>query len=194
MSILVLTTGGTIGALPYEDPQHPPEFCVMPEGKDLVGDLLQTQFAELKARCVSLEPKDSKLIDQAYREHMLALIAEAPESLILATHGTDTILASADFFYKKFKEQNIAKTLVLTGAMTPLSNGAESDGYRNLAFALDYLASPEASATNVGIVLSDFDANKEWRPVLYSYLPDQFVKHYDVDGRYNRIMRVGEKH
>jgi L-asparaginase len=162
----------------------------MPNGEDLVGKLLQTRFSSLKARCVTLEPKDSKLIDLAYREHMLALIIEAPESLILVTHGTDTILASADFFYKKFKEQNVSKTLVLTGAMTPLSNGAESDGYRNLAFALDYLASPAASQPNVGIVLSDFDANKDWTPVFYSYLPDQFVKHYDEDGRYNRILRV----
>ncbi len=180
MSILVITTGGTIGALPYPDPKNPPEFSAMPPaGCDLVAVAL-TVFAN--TRSISLEPRDSKLIDEAYRLNIAGLIREVPETAILITHGTDTMLQTADFF---FQRPVPGKTIILTGAMTPLANGFESDGYRNLAFALEQLAMPGLSPVN--IVLCDFTADGEWQPRLYPYAPDRYEKFYAEDGRYNRL-------
>ena len=167
MSILVITTGGTMGAMPYEDPQNPPEFSSMPaEGHDLVRDALKTTFAELTTRCVALEPRDSKLIDEAYRQDLLKIVADAPEKAILITHGTDTILETADFFHQQFSTNPSldGKVVVLTGAMTPLSNGEESDGHQNLSFSLSQLTSFTPTLAKANVVLSDFDKDGAWKP------------------------------
>jgi L-asparaginase/Glu-tRNA(Gln) amidotransferase subunit D len=95
LPILVITTGGTIGALPYEDPRHPPEISSMPKNEDLVRKELQSRFVSVNTRCISLEPRDSKLIDLPYRENLLSVLTAAEETSILITHGTDTILATA---------------------------------------------------------------------------------------------------
>jgi hypothetical protein len=48
MSILVITTGGTIGAMPYKDLKHPPKISTMPaKGQDFVRLALQTIFIVL---------------------------------------------------------------------------------------------------------------------------------------------------
>jgi len=195
VSILVITTGGTIGDLPYEDPQNPPEFSSMPsDGHDLVRDALATTFSSLNARCISLEPRDSKLIDDAYRANILAIIEAAPKNAILITHGTDTILKSADFFHQKF---NISpalsgKVIMLTGAMTPLANGIKSDGHLNLAFSLNQLTSFRSLSAKITVVLCDFDNSGAWTPRLYPYRPGKYEKVYDADGRYNRIRELRE--
>ncbi len=195
MSILVITTGGTIGALPYEDPQNPPEFSSMPpEGRDLVRIALQTTFASLQTRCISLEPRDSKLIDEDYRNKILTIAAGAPENTVLITHGTDTILKTADFFYHQFSTNPglVGKAIILTGAMTPLANGASSDGHLNLACSLDQLTGFTSTLAKTNVVLCDFDTQGEWKPRLYPYRPNQYEKFYDPDGRYNRIKEISK--
>jgi L-asparaginase len=193
MSILVITTGGTIGALPYEDPQNPPEFSRMPpEGQDLVRDALKTTFAELTTRCITLEPRDSKLIDESYRQNILTIVANTPEKAILITHGTDTILTTADFFYQQFNANRSldGKAVILTGAMTPLSNGEQSDGHLNLSYSLERLAHCTLTLASTNVVLCDFDEGGAWKPRLYPYRPNQWEKFYDSDGRYSRIKEV----
>ena len=184
MGILVLTTGGTIGAMPYKDVHKPPQMSEMPPaGQDMVANAV-AGFGLPGLRCEKLEPRDSKLIDTAYRQNIASLIEAAPESEILITHGTDTILQTADFFY----QQGLAgKKIILTGAMVPIANGPESDGYLNLAFALAMLDQP-AALPAVGIVLCDFDAHHKWLPRLYPYQPDRYQKIYADDGRYSRLM------
>jgi L-asparaginase len=192
MSILVITTGGTIGAIPYKDPQMPPEFSSMPpEWRDIVRDALATTFAPINARCVSLKPLDSKLIDHAYRMNLLQIIATAHEDKILVTHGTDTILKTADFLHHNLSGATGRKSVILTGAMTPLSNGQESDGYQNLQFSLGVLTRVTPALAPVNVVLCDYEhpATKggAWSPRLYPYRPGQLEKIYGTDGRYNRI-------
>jgi L-asparaginase len=180
MAILVLTTGGTIGGLPYPDPEHPPVDAAMPSpGQDLVREALA---AFPHVRCISLEPRDSKLIDAEYRDNLRALIVQAPETAVLVTHGTDTILQTADFFYL---QPVPGKKIILTGAMTPLANGPQSDGYLNLRFALDQFS--RADLVPVSIVLCDFDVAGQWQPRLYPYAPGRYEKFYAEDGRYNRL-------
>jgi L-asparaginase len=191
VNILVITTGGTIGALPYEDPQRPPQFSSMPpKGRDLVRDALGTHFATHDTRCISLQPRDSKQIDKLYRKNILAIVEAAAENAILITHGTDTILQSADFLYRRFSNSLGRKAIILTGAMIPLANGQASDGHLNLAFSLDLLTRFAPELAKINIVLCDFDKGGAWKPRLYPYRPNQYTKFYDSDGRYNRIREL----
>lgn len=190
--ILVITTGGTIGALPYKDPHIPPEFSSMPaNGQDIVRDALAKAFSQISTRCVSLEPRDSKLIDHAYRMNVSRIIVAAPEAEILVTHGTDTILTTADFLHHSLSSAAAPKSVILTGAMTPLSNGQDSDGYRNLQFSLGALTRVTPALARVNVVLCDYEhpttESGAWSPRLYPYRPGELEKIYATDGRYNRI-------
>lgn len=191
MDILVITTGGTIGALPYKDPTRPPQFVAMPpEGRDLVQEALVTHFPAYQTRCLSLPPTDSKLMDEVYCTTMLTAMAAAPEKATLVTHGTDALLQTADFMHQHMQTDADlrGKILIITGAMIPLANGVESDGYRNLAFALQSLQDTKMPPGAAHIVLCDFDQNGVWAPRLYRYKPGMYKKFYDADGRYNRII------
>ncbi|MDX2028605.1 MAG: asparaginase domain-containing protein [Alphaproteobacteria bacterium] len=196
MGILVITTGGTIGALPYEDPRQPPELSAMPsDGVDFVHGVLKEDFKFAAASYISFSPRDSKLIDNDYRKAILAIIEEAKEDKILITHGTDTILQTAQFFYEQSKTNKIlnGKVIIITGAMVPLSNGHESDGYLNLEYSLKQLPSLAGrdDKKNIYIVLCDQkDSNSMWEPHLYHYEPDHYEKVYAEDARYNRLKRV----
>ena len=203
MGILVLTTGGTIGAVAYPDPQSPPDISLMPSADvDLVKSTLdQPDFSFVRTRCISLEPRDSKLIDENYLLNVIDVIRKAPENEILITHGTDRILKSADFLFR-YSSQHLAelrnKTILLTGSMIPLANGPGSDGFVNLVFALGQLSALEFGASEnngaIFIVLCDYEfpdtESGQWQPRLYRYRPGHYVKFYDEDGRYNRLKRV----
>ena len=199
MSILVLTTGGTIGAAAYPDPQNPPALSepLSPETDLVRRALVSKEFSFANTRCMTLEHRDSKLIDVSYLAEVLALVAGADEQKILITHGTDRMLQTADYFYQNLSRLG-GKTIMLTGAMTPLANGDQSDGYRNLEYALKQLLWAQQDDTEnngaVFIVLCDYaDPHHEkgpWQPTLYHYKPGHFTKHYAADGRYNRLKRV----
>ncbi len=194
-SILVITTGGTIGSLPYPDPRKPPKYSFFPDlGSDPVRDLLtNAAFGITKTRVMSLEPRDSKGIDDAYREIIVDTVAQADEYRILITHGTDSMLQSAEYFYEQLRNNSGLKDkiILLTGAMIPLANGAESDGIANLKFSLEQLSQQEMD-NGIYIVLSDYDAGNIWMPQIYLFEPNKYEKKYNTkDGRYNRL---GKKH
>jgi L-asparaginase/Glu-tRNA(Gln) amidotransferase subunit D len=195
MSILVIPTGGTIGAMPYKDIKRPARIQTMPpKGQDFVRAALQ-KIPDIKTRYVSHENCDSNLIDDAYRQGVLDIITKSPESMVLITHGTDTLLATADFFHKRYSTQAALKdkTILLTGAMAPLSCGPESDGWLNLRFALRQLNQGQLSR-GVHIVLCDYqdvDARTGWQPRLYRYKPGYYEKFFDPeDASRNRLKPV----
>ncbi|HEU0118554.1 MAG TPA: asparaginase domain-containing protein [Alphaproteobacteria bacterium] len=195
MTILVITTGGTIGAMPYKDVKHPPKVSTMPgKGQDFVRTGLQ-KITNFKTRCLPLEARDSKDIDDAYRQMLLDTLKAAPESAIMITHGTDALIKTADFFYKKLPVDPVLqkKTIIMTGAMVPLSCGAESDGMSNMSFALRQL-SGGMMHPGIYIVLSDYqdEATKTgWAPRLHFYKPNSYEKIYDAeDARRSRLRRV----
>ncbi|MGE4350984.1 MAG: asparaginase domain-containing protein [Bdellovibrionales bacterium] len=190
MTIFVITTGGTIGALPYQDPIFPPRECTIPaDGTDIVREVVQTVFQEKKTLCVSLGLRDSYSVDEPYRHSLVELIRHAPQDKILITHGTDSMVQTADFLYDKAqKDPTIAaKKIILTGAMIPLSNGSHSDGYQNLAFALSALENGDENLNGIHLVLCDFDGGGYWCPRLYTFTPGKYEKVYATDGRYNRL-------
>jgi L-asparaginase len=194
MPILVLTTGGTIGAAAHNKLRNPDRVQKMPpDGRDTVREALQTSFADIDARYVKCEHRDSNHIDEAYRRDLMAQVAVAPESDILITHGTDTLLNTAEYAERE-QQANPAlqdKVILLTGALIPLANGHESDGYMNLDFALHVLTAGNL-VPGVYIVLCDYqDAENKtgWEPRLYPFEVGSFEKYYDPDdARRSRLM------
>lgn len=196
MSLIVISTGGTIGALPYEDPKKPPRNATFPpDDQDRVRAFVNA-LGLVGARYVNAGYKDSKQIDEAYRSELFRLAADAPEDKVLITHGTDALLRTADFLFRYAAQSPVLaqKTILLTGSMTPLANGPESDGYLNLTFSIDLLLR-EKAGKGVSIVLCDFDepeARTGWKPHLYRYEFGKYEKFFDLqDGRFNRIRSSG---
>jgi L-asparaginase len=199
-AVLVITTGGTIGALPYPDSSKPPPTQLMPDdGRDLVAEVLKhPEFSFVAVRCVSFEPKDSKYIDDAYRNKIIDAIVAAPEQGVIITHGTDTLLQSADYFYQQ-RQTNPAlgkKAIILMGAMVALANGPQSDGYLNLEFSLRQTAD-SALRPGIYVVLCNYAepdaARGEWKPQLYSHQPGKYEKIFGSDGRYNRLRPIEKR-
>jgi L-asparaginase len=124
MSVLVLTTGGTIDKL-YFDALS--EFQV---GDSVVDRIFKTARVSLPFRVVELMRKDSLELTDADREAIRDTVAGAEESQIVITHGTDTMTETAAAL------AGVAgKTVVLVGALAP-ARFAESDATFNLGMAL----------------------------------------------------------
>ena len=67
---------------------------------------------------------------------MLMMVDSTKSNKIILTHGTDTIVQTA----QKIAEAKIVnKTIVLTGAMIPYAFGTSSDGFFNLGSALAFV-------------------------------------------------------
>lgn len=132
MSILILTTGGTIDKL-YFDALS--EYQI---GDSVVDRVLKTARVALPFRVRELMRKDSLELTDADRATIAAAVASAPEDRIVITHGTDTMTDTA---------RSLAgvpgKTIVLVGALAP-ARFAESDAAFNLglAFATAQVAAP----------------------------------------------------
>ena len=77
---------------------------------------------------------DSLEMTDADRETILANCRQAPESRIVVTHGTDTMVETARVLAGGLAD----KTVVLTGAMVPYAFGS-SDGLFNLGSALSFV-------------------------------------------------------
>jgi L-asparaginase len=73
---------------------------------------------------------DSLHMQDINRQHILASCRNAPEAKIVIVHGTDTMALTATVL----GEANLAKTIVLTGAMVPYAIMG-SDSLFNLGFA-----------------------------------------------------------
>ncbi len=100
------------------------------------GEMLRLGRCLLPVQVSTLMMVDSLEMTAADR----ALIAErcraAPETRIVITHGTDTMVETAAVLAREALE----KTIVLTGAMVPYKFGS-SDGLFNLGSALAFVQS-----------------------------------------------------
>lgn len=73
---------------------------------------------------------DSLDMTETQREEVISIAESCPEEHIIITHGTDTMIDTA----QQLLFTNIKKTIILTGAMTPFRLDA-SDATFNLGFA-----------------------------------------------------------
>ena len=126
MKILFLQTGGTID----KDYPHTSKGWAFeihePAVKRILGKLNPSFNYEIK----SVFKKDSLEINDNDRELLLSTCSNANSDKIIITHGTDTIMETAEFLNKV---QN--KTIILTGAMRP-EKFTDSDADLNIGMAL----------------------------------------------------------
>ena len=123
--IRLFVTGGTFdkeydeigGRLFFED-THLPQMLEMGRCR-----------ADVRVRTLMMV--DSLEITDADRDLVAHNCSDAPERLIVITHGTDTMVETARTLAAQVRE----KTIVLTGAMIPIAFGS-SDGLFNLGGAI----------------------------------------------------------
>lgn len=129
--IRIFVTGGTFdkeyneldGTLSFED-THVPEMLRL--GRCRVDVSVRT-----------LMMIDSLEMTAADRALIVEQCRQAPESRIVVTHGTDTMVETACVLATAFPTRG-AKTIVLTGAMVPYAFGS-SDGLFNLGSAVSFV-------------------------------------------------------
>lgn len=129
--IRILVTGGTFDK----------------EYNELTGQLFfqNTHLPEMLrlGRChVAVQVQRLMMIDSldmstADRVRIVDECRRAPETRILVTHGTDTMVETARALAEAFPPRG-DKTIVLTGAMVPYAFGS-SDGLFNLGSALSFV-------------------------------------------------------
>lgn len=108
MKIKIITTGGTIDKI-YFDAQS--EFQV---GDPQIAEVLREANVTVAYEIVSLMRKDSLDLTDEDRRLIHETIVRAPEKHFVVTHGTDTMVQTAQVL------QNIPhKVIVMTGAMQP---------------------------------------------------------------------------
>jgi L-asparaginase len=78
---------------------------------------------------------DSLEMSEADRDIIIHNCIRCATDKILITHGTDRMVETA----RALAAQNLAKTVVLTGAMIPYAFGTSSDGFFNLGSALAFV-------------------------------------------------------
>ena len=124
MKINILTTGGTIDKL-YFDAKS--AFQV---GEPQIGELLDEANVTVDYEIRVLLHKDSLEMTDADRELIVAAVRTTPGERFLITHGTDTMLQTAQLL----QQQITGKVMVLTGAMQP-ARLRNSDAVFNIGFA-----------------------------------------------------------
>ena len=139
-AILVLTTGGTIDKN-YFDALS--EYQIVDSG---IPALLEEARVALPIRVVELMRKDSLELTDADRALIASAAREASETLIVVTHGTDTMTDTA----RVLAAEVPGKTVVLTGALTP-ARFAETDAPFNLGMAF---AAAQTCPAGVWIAMS----------------------------------------
>jgi len=138
MSVRILVTGGTFdkeydmidGNLHFTE-THIPEILDL--GRCTVDYSIRT-----------LMMVDSLEMTDTDRDIIRRNCEMADEDRILITHGTDTLVKTAEYLAK----HNLKKTIVLTGAMVPYAFGA-SDALFNLGSALAFV-----QALSVGVYIA----------------------------------------
>ena len=150
-AILVLTTGGTIDKN-YFDALS--EYQIVDSG---IPALLKEARVALPLRIEEVCRKDSLELTDADRAEIARRIAEAPETQVVITHGTDTMTDTA-----KALAGITGKTIVLTGALSP-ARFAETDAPFNLgmAFAAAQVAPPGVYIAMSGQVFDGLRVRKD---------------------------------
>ena len=124
MSILILTTGGTIDKV-YFDAKS--DFKV---GQSVIDQVLEEALVNVDYRVQSMLQKDSLELTDQDRAMIHMAVMNADEEHILITHGTDTMTETA------IALQDITnKVIVLTGSLSP-ARFRTTDAVFNIGMAL----------------------------------------------------------
>jgi L-asparaginase len=125
--ICIFVTGGTFDKT-YDEIRGQLAF------KDThLGEMLKLGRSRVEVTIRTLMMIDSLDMTSADRDVVVRNCAQCPESRIVITHGTDTMVETAAAIARGVS----GKTVVLTGAMIPYAFGS-SDGLFNLGSALSF--------------------------------------------------------
>ena len=97
--------------------------------------MLERSKCRLNVDVKTLMMIDSLEMTKKDIEKIINECKKTKSSRIVITHGTDTMVNTAEKIAKKIKN----KTIVLTGAMIPYAFGSSSDGFFNLGSALSFV-------------------------------------------------------
>ncbi len=115
--LCIVTTGGTIDKVYFDDKS---DFQV---GDPQIGRILDELGVAFRFSVIPILRKDSLHITAADRELLRATISAQPARHVLVTHGTDTMVDTANVL-ASIKD----KTIVLTGALNPARfRGSDAD-------------------------------------------------------------------
>jgi L-asparaginase len=107
-SLCIVTTGGTIDKIYFDDKS---DFQV---GEPQIGRILEELGVAFRFNVIPILRKDSLHITDTDRELLRATIAAQPSRHVLVTHGTDSMVQTANVLASL-----VYKTIVLTGALNP---------------------------------------------------------------------------
>ncbi|TYQ00205.1 asparaginase [Tenacibaculum adriaticum] len=124
--MLIITTGGTIEGLDYTD-----ESAKITSKTISIKELISKFRIDFRYSIRHLFSKDSRCITKTDRELIVKTIKCKETKNILITHGTYTMIETAEYLAKL----NINKTIILTGSFI-LGTKENSDASSNLKFAI----------------------------------------------------------
>ena len=102
--------------------------------KTHIYDLLKLGRSQLNVKIETLMMIDSLEMTKNDREIIINKCKQEKTDKIIITHGTDTMVRTAEIIADNVKK----KTILLTGAMIPIQFGS-SDGLFNLGSALSFI-------------------------------------------------------
>lgn len=127
MSLRVFVTGGTF------DKEYDELTGTLRFNATHLPEMLRRGRCMLDVEIEVLMMLDSLEMTAAHRQRIVAACRAATEPRLVITHGTDTMVETAQLL----QEAAMDKTIVLTGAMVPYAFGS-SDGLFNLGSALSF--------------------------------------------------------
>ena len=107
--------------------------------KTHLPEMLKRSKCRLNVNIKTLMMIDSLEMTKEDIEKIIDECEKTKSSRIVITHGTDTMVNTAEKIAEKIKN----KTIVLTGAMIPYAFGSSSDGFFNLGSALSFVQTLE---------------------------------------------------
>ncbi|WP_353266495.1 asparaginase domain-containing protein [Gemmatimonas sp.] len=128
MSVRVFVTGGTF------DKEYDELTGTLHFNATHLTEMLQRGRCMIDVSVEVLMMIDSLEMKESHRVRIVQACRDAVETQIVITHGTDTMVDTAQVL----AEQLPGKTIVLTGAMVPYAFGS-SDGLFNLGSALSFV-------------------------------------------------------
>ena len=103
--------------------------------KTHLPEMLERSRCKLDIEVETLMMIDSLDIKPSDLKKIVSKCKSCKHKRIVITHGTDTMVNTAELIAK----ENLNKTIILTGALIPYEFGSSSDGFFNLGCALSFV-------------------------------------------------------
>ena len=126
----IITTGGTI------DVANIDASGVYTFGQSIIPSIIEQWWINFPIRWTHLPPINSLIMKNPYRDPIVETRINSPEDRILLTHGTDTMIETAQYLVERVQW----KVIILVWSFVPIRE-SHTDGYMNLGYAIWVLQS-----------------------------------------------------